>query len=66
MRLILIRLPTLALSLAASGLLAGCIVAPPRHAYYRERVAPVGVVHARVWLPGYWAPNRVWVGGRWR
>lgn len=66
MRLILTRLPAVALSLAATGLLAGCIVAPPRHAHYRERVEPVRVVHARIWVPGYWAPHRVWVGGRWR
>lgn len=66
MRLNLIRLPAIALSLAAAGLLGGCIVAPPRHARYYERVTPVRVVHARVWVPGYWAPHRVWIAGGWR
>jgi hypothetical protein len=32
--------------------LTGCIIAPPRH--------------ARVWVPGYWAPHHVWVGAHWR
>lgn len=66
MRSILTRLPVVALSLAATGLLAGCIVAPPRHARYYARVEPVRVVHTQVWVPGYWAPHRVWISGRWR
>lgn len=35
--------------------LGGCVVVPPRGGY-----------HARVWVPGYWAPRHVWVGGHWR
>jgi hypothetical protein len=31
---------------------AGCVVVAPRP--------------ARVWVPGYWAPQHVWVGGYWR
>jgi len=34
--------------------LTGCVVAPARG------------YHARVWVPGYWAPRHVWVGGHWR
>lgn len=41
--------------LGGSLSLGGCIVVPPRGGY-----------HARVWVPGYWAPEHVWVGGRWR
>lgn len=32
--------------------LSGCIVAAPRP--------------ARIWVPGYWGPTHVWVGGNWR
>jgi hypothetical protein len=41
--------------LGSSLSLGGCIVVPPRGGY-----------HARVWAPGYWAPEHVWVRGRWR
>lgn len=66
MRSIPLRLPAAALLLVAASSLAGCIVVPPRHGHYRERVEPVRVVHTRVWVPGYWAPRHVWVEGRWR
>lgn len=33
--------------------LTGCVMVPPRG-------------HARIWVPGYWAPQHVWVGGYWR
>lgn len=66
MRSMLSRIPVIALLLAAIGSLAGCIVAPPRHAHDRERVTPVRAVHARVWVPGYWVPHHGWVEGRWR
>ena len=41
--------------LGGSLSVGGCVVVPPRGGY-----------HARVWLPGYWAPEHVWVRGRWR
>jgi hypothetical protein len=39
--------------------LGGCVVEP----------APVPVVPARVWVPGYWAlapVGTIWVSGHWR
>lgn len=63
MRAYLCRLTAIAVLLAAVVVLAGCIVVPPRRAHYRE---PVRVVHAGVWVPGYWAPHQVWIEGRWR
>lgn len=49
--------------LAGSASLSGCIVAAPRPFLHARVVAPI---HARIWIPGYWAPRRVWVGGYWR
>lgn len=40
--------------LGGSLALTGCVVVPPRG------------YHARVWVPGYWAPRHVWIGGHWR
>ena len=48
-------LSKLLLALAVLGVVAmqtGCVVVAPRP--------------ARVWVPGYWAPEHVWVGGYWR
>ena len=35
--------------------MTGCVVVAPRRGY-----------RAGVWVPGYWAPRHVWVGGHWR
>jgi len=50
-RMLSVLLVSLAL-LGGALSLSGCVVVAPRH--------------ARVWVPGYWAPHRVWVEGHWR
>lgn len=35
--------------------MTGCVAVAPRDGY-----------HARVWVPGFWAPRHVWAGGHWR
>jgi hypothetical protein len=42
-----------ALLLIGSVSLTGCVMVPARG-------------HARVWVPGYWGPPHVWIGGHWR
>jgi hypothetical protein len=53
MRRIFSSLLVAALLVFGSVSLTGCVVVPPRG-------------HARLWVPGYWAPRHVWVGGHWR
>lgn len=53
MRRILSSLLITALLAIGSVSLSGCVVVPPRG-------------HARIWVPGYWAPPHVWIGAHWR
>jgi hypothetical protein len=52
MRRLLSALLVSAALLGGSLSLTGCVVVPAHR--------------ARVWVPGYWAPHHVWVGGHWR
>jgi hypothetical protein len=48
-------LSTILIALAVLGgtlVQTGCVVVAPRS--------------GRVWVPGYWAPGHVWMGGHWR
>lgn len=51
MRRLMRHLLVAALLLAGAVALTGCVVVSPR---------------GRVWVPGYWGPPHVWVGGHWR
>jgi len=51
MRRLMRHLLVAALLLAGAAALTGCVVVSPRGC---------------VWVPGYWGPPHVWVGGHWR
>lgn len=61
-----LRITFAPLLFAGSLALSGCIVASPRPVHRHAYVGPVRVAPVRVWVPGYWGPRHVWVGGRWR
>ena len=52
MRRLMSALLICAALLGGSFSMTGCVVVAPRH--------------ERVWVPGFWGPSQVWVGGHWR